>query len=429
MLSQAMVDPAGAVGTLLREAAALRQRGDGEGERKVLDRAIAIVPPRPEAFNARGMRALADRDFPTAATSFARAVALDPGEPALRLNLAAAHRAAGDDAGDRQALQSVLDLDQLHFLAHLRMGELLQRQGLLSEAAPHWSAVVQLAGNATDRPPALIDAEARARAFLEAHNAAFADALSQEFDKAGQVATASRRFQACADTLLGRRRIYTNQCAGVHFPFLPADEFFDRALFPWFAELEAATPAIRAEALAMLAGGGAAIRPYVRLDKGTPDTPWSKLDDSRDWSACFLWEYGQRNAAVCDLCPETAAALARVPQTHLPGKAPSAFFSILKGGAAIPPHTGVTNTRAIIHLPLVVPEGCGFRVGGETRAWREGEAFAFDDTIEHEAWNRSDQVRIVLIFDVWNPHLTQGEQEDLARLFAVTDRGLTAPRA
>ncbi|RZM33583.1 MAG: hypothetical protein EOP67_21615, partial [Sphingomonas sp.] len=60
---------------------------------------------------------------------------------------------------------------------------------------------------------------------------------------------------------------------------------------------------------------------------------------------------------------------------------------------------------------------------------REGEAFAFDDTIEHEAWNRSDQVRIVLIFDVWNPHLTQGEQEDLARLFAVTDRGLTAARA
>ena len=115
--------------------------------------------------------------------------------------------------------------------------------------------------------------------------------------------------------------------------------------------------------------------------------------------------------------------------SQIPGKAPSVFFSILQPGAHIPPHTGVTNTRAIVHLPLVVPEGCEFRVGGETRAWREGEAFAFDDTIEHEAWNRSDARRIVLIFDVWNPHLTAAEQERLTRLFAIADQGLVAPRA
>ena len=79
---------------------------------------------------------------------------------------------------------------------------------------------------------------------------------------------------------------------------------------------------------------------------------------------------------------------------------------MLKAGAHIPPHTGVTNTRAIIHLPLVVPPGCEFRVGGETRAWREVEAFAVDDTIEHEADDRSEKSRLVLIFDVWKPHLS-----------------------
>jgi aspartyl/asparaginyl beta-hydroxylase (cupin superfamily) len=68
-----------------------------------------------------------------------------------------------------------------------------------------------------------------------------------------------------------------------------------------------------------------------------------------------------------------------------------------------------------------VPEGCGFRVGGETRAWREGEAFAFDDTIEHEAWNDSDRLRVVLIFDVWNPHLSAAEQQLLVRFFAAAD--------
>ena len=83
--------------------------------------------------------------------------------------------------------------------------------------------------------------------------------------------------------------------------------------------------------------------------------------------------------------------------------------------------TGVTNTRTIIHLPLIVPPGCAFRVGGETREWREGEAFAFDDTIEHEAWNKSQQDRAVLILDVWNPYLSEHEHEMIRRLFAVAE--------
>jgi aspartyl/asparaginyl beta-hydroxylase (cupin superfamily) len=208
----------------------------------------------------------------------------------------------------------------------------------------------------------------------------------------------------------------------VYYPFLPADEFFERDQFPWLPGLESRTSAIRDEALALLRNEAEAIRPYVRMEAGTPENIWSPLDNSLEWSACFLWEYGEKNDAVCALCPETAAALAAVPQNNVPGRAPSAFFSILRPRARIPPHTGVTNTRAIIHLPLVVPPDCGFRVGGETRAWEEGKAFAFDDTIEHEAWNKSDQIRIVLIFDVWNPHLTPAEQRYLAKFFEIVEK-------
>jgi aspartyl/asparaginyl beta-hydroxylase (cupin superfamily) len=86
------------------------------------------------------------------------------------------------------------------------------------------------------------------------------------------------------------------------------------------------------------------------------------------------------------------------------------MFSILKPGAIIPPHTGVTNIRAVVHLPLVVPSNCGFRVGAESREWREGVAWAFDDTIEHEAWNGSAQPRAILIADAWNPHLCEDER-------------------
>lgn len=407
--------------TLIARAMTARQRGDAAGERTLLDDALALAPDHPQLLNARGMRALADQDLPRALAMFAAAAARDPEQPVLWINQATVHRLLGQDAAEAQALERALSIDRLNFTAQLRMAELHQRCGREAAAAQGWSAVVQMAGGMADRAPMIEDALVRGRAFLARHTADLGEAIDAALGGAP-----SRRMAACVDHMLGRRAIYANRCAGVHVPFLPADEFFDRAHFPWFAALEARVPAIRAEALALLRDGAGAIRPYVRQDAGTPHNIWSGLDNNLDWSACFLWEYGIRNDAVCARCPETAAALAAVPQNDVPGKAPTAFFSILRPHAHIPAHTGVTNSRAIIHLPLVVPADCRFRVGGETRPWREGEAFAFDDTIEHEAWNDSDQPRIVLIFDVWNPHLSPDEQIALKEIFQVTGREMIA---
>jgi aspartate beta-hydroxylase len=413
---------------LLQQAREAGQRGQPAEERRLLDEAVRVAPSDPRALNARGMRALGDRDHDRAAECFAGAVEADPGQPALWLNLATAHRARGDDEAEQRALQSVLDIDQLQLTCQLRMAELFERRGHLSDAAKHWNALVQIGSRMPDPSPGVIDAVGRGQAFLKRHNAIFAEALDSEVPAALTDGAPGRRFRACVDYMLGRRQFYQNECTGVHFPFLPADEYFDRALFPWFEQLEAQTDAIRAEALALIASAEPGqLRPYVQLDPGTPENKWTALDGSRDWSAAFLWEYGVRNDSLCARCPATAAALEAVPQNRVPGKAPSAFFSLLKPHASIPPHTGVSNTRAIVHLPLVVPPGCGFRVGGETRQWEEGRAFAFDDTIEHEAWNNSDELRIILILDVWNPHLTAQEQDWLTKLFAVADRGLIAP--
>jgi aspartate beta-hydroxylase len=416
-----MTDGAQSISELLKEAATARQTGDLATEIAVLDKALQFDPANPHVLNARGMAALNAGDTATARTKFEAAAAIDPGERALWMNVATACRALHDIVGERMALERVLDIDRLDFMGQLRLAELHDRTGNMVDAVLGWTHVVQLAAQIEPRPPIVAEALARGRAILAAHNEQTAAKIDIALSaKIATLGAAGRRFQACVDHGLGRRAIYQNECAGVFYPFLPADEFFDRDQFPWFAELEAKTDAIRAEALALFANGGAAIRPYVRMEKGGPDTIWSGLDGSLDWSACFLWEYGVRNDAVCAICPETAAALERLPQNHIPGKAPSAFFSLLKPGAHIPPHTGVTNTRAIIHLPLVVPEGCRFRVGGETRIWREGEAFAFDDTIQHEAWNDSAEARIVLIFDVWNPHLSVEEQMLLSEYFALT---------
>jgi aspartyl/asparaginyl beta-hydroxylase (cupin superfamily) len=110
-------------------------------------------------------------------------------------------------------------------------------------------------------------------------------------------------------------------------------------------------------------------------------------------------------------CPRAAQALAQAPLCDVAERAPNAFFSVLDARTHISPHTGVTNTRLTVHLPLIVPPDCGFRVGSETREWVVGRAWVFDDTIEHEAWNRSDTPRAILIFDIWNPYLSEAERD------------------
>ena len=378
----------------------------------------------PVALNALGLQSLAAGDAAGAAALFRRAVAADPKSPDLGMNLAKACREANDEAGERTALEGVLALDRTHFMALVRMAELLDRAGAQAAAAEHWMGIATMGAGITDRSPGLEMLLEHARGRVAASSAAYADVLDRGLAglRAQMLPASRRRVDACIDHLLGRRPIYVNQCHGLHVPFLPADEFFPRELFPWLGAIEAETAAIRAEAEALLADPvDAGLTPYVTMPSGTPDNKWSPLNNSRTWSALHLWKDGKRNDAACARAPRTAAAVNSMPLSDLPNRTPTVFFSVLQPGAHLPAHTGVSNVRAIIHLPLIVPPGCAFRVGGETREWVEGEAFAFDDTIEHEAWNRSDRPRAVLIFDVWNPYITEPERELLREYARVSD--------
>ena len=375
--------------------------------------------------NAEGMAALRAGQADRAIAAFTQATAADPAAGPLWRNLAHAHRLAGDAEGERAALDRALAIDRRDFVAQLRLAQLHQRQGEETQALMAWSGAQQLAGQFPALAPEIAAELAAGQDYCEGLRARLAEAA--EAALAADTArdeTEERRVRAFVDQALGRRRVFHNQCAGVFYPFLPEDEYFDRRHFPWFEELEAETPAIQAELRDLLAAPGDLIRPYVRFEDGTPENEWSTLDGSLDWSACFLWEYGEPNHSVLERCPRTAEVLGRLPLARIPGRAPNAFFSVLKPHSKIPPHTGVTNTRAIIHLALEVPPGCGFRVGNETREWVKGRAFAFDDSIEHEAWNDSDQRLAVLIIDSWNPHLSAREQDAILRYFAAADGAL-----
>ena len=372
--------------------------------------------------NRRGMESLRSGDAAAAAEHFNQACRADPAAAELWINLATAYRLLGDDERERSALEQTLAIDRRDLMALIRLAQLHERLAEEGPATNRWSDVLALA-SAIDQPaPELTALLAQARAYVERQRHQLAGLLDAALEPglAGAAERDRRRVRAAADVMLGRRPVYANDCHGLHYPFLPADEFFDRGQFAWFDALEAATGTIRAELQAILAGRDPGLASYVEQPSGVPENKWTPLDRSLDWGALHLWRDGERNEETCARAPQTAALVETLPLCRIPGRAPAVFFSILKAGAHIPPHTGVTNVRAIVHLPLIVPDGCTFRVGGETRAWVEGEAFAFDDTIEHEARNPTDRDRAVLILDTWNPHLSEAERRMICTLYQVT---------
>ena len=412
----------GEIEQALTAARQARREGRRDEAAKLLHALIAAAGEQPTALNMLGLNALAEGDHAGAAAFLRRAIAADPHSPDLWMNLARVLREQGDEAGEREALEGALAIDQRHFMALVRMAEWFERRGEAARAAERWSGVLAMSALLEQRTPALEAMLEHASEQVAHSRAEFAETVETGIAEARERVPAAdrRRFDACIDHVLGRRQIYANQCAGVHFPFLPAEEFFERRHFPWLEEIEAKTDLIRAELEALLTEEDPGILPYVTMEPGTPENKWSPLDGSLDWGALHLWKDGIRNDAACARAPKTAAAVEALPLSDLPGRTPTIFFSLLRPGTHLPAHTGVSNLRTIVHLPLIVPPGCSFRVGGETRLWKVGEAFAFDDTIEHEAWNRSDRLRAVLIFDVWNPYISEPERELLRRLFEVT---------
>jgi aspartyl/asparaginyl beta-hydroxylase (cupin superfamily) len=242
-------------------------------------------------------------------------------------------------------------------------------------------------------------------------------------------AAEKRRLESFIDTTLRVRRRYQQEPMEYYYPGLPAIEFYEREEFPWLPGLESATEAIRRELARILVEDEAGFGPYIHYDDHLPLDQWRELNKSPRWSAFHFYDKGRPIEDRCARAPGTMAAVRRLPQAEVDLRSPTAMFSVLKPKTRIPPHTGVANFRLVVHLPLVLPPRCGFRVGGETREWRMGEAWVFDDTIEHEAWNDSDETRIILICDIWSPRLSPEERAAIRSVIAATDafRGTAAP--
>ena len=323
--------------------------------------------------------------------------------------------AAADAAADR-----ALVLNPRNLRGVLAKADALAAREANREASFYYNAFVRLGGERPSLPPDLAEGLARARAAQARVASGMMALIDAELEQAGYSAGASdRRFTHALDILTGRKQVYLQQPQAFYYPELPNIQFYPREQFPWMDTVEAATDAMTAELNAVLADQ-AAFSPYLKTDPNLPSRPDYPLIDSMDWSSCFLWKDG-RETANAERCPQTMAALENAPLCRVKGRSPQIMFSQLRAGAHIQPHSGFVNTRLTCHLPLIVPPDCEFRVGNETRPWVRGRCWAFDDTIEHEARNGSGQTRVVLIFDIWRPELSEEERLLVATLLETLD--------
>ncbi|HYE45017.1 MAG TPA: aspartyl/asparaginyl beta-hydroxylase domain-containing protein [Caulobacter sp.] len=359
------------------------------------------------------MAALQRRDGRAAMAMLEQARAQAPEDLNILLNIALAQRVGGDLTGAIATLDRVLMVDPYHFMAMLSKGALVEQVGGARQAAPIYEIALKIAPPADRLPPGVAAPMARARQVVDQNADRLAEHLQARVAavKARHGNRSLERFDESLEILAGRRRAYISEPIDFHYPRLPAIPFFDREHFPWFPELEAATDMIRGELEGALAAADADFAPYIDYPAGAPVNQWAELNGSRRWRSLWLWRDGQRQEAACAQCPGTAELLSRLPLADQPEFAPTALFSALEAHTHIPPHTGSTNARLLVHLPLILPGPARFRVGNDIREWRMGEAWAFDDTIEHEAWNDADSLRVILIFDVWNPLLSEAERE------------------
>jgi tetratricopeptide (TPR) repeat protein len=379
--------------TIIGAGIAALRRGDAEEARRLLREAVEMGGPVPPPW------------FP----------------------LAQACRHAGDEAGENEALDKVLEAQPRNVGALIMKGDWYGRAGDKRAASSFYRAALHAAAAAAPPSPLLANELRRAEAAAQALEREFEAHIAQRLTAGGAgELVGGERVRAAIDIMLGRKQIYLQQPTSFYFPGLPQIEFYERADFPWLGPIEAAIPDMRAELEALLEMEDA-FNPYVEADPNRPPATNRLLGDPR-WSAFYLWKGGDAVSEAAERCPATMAALREAPMPLIRGRSPMALYSLLRPGADIAPHNGLLNTRLICHIPLVVPPDCRLRVGNQVRTWEEGKALIFDDSIEHEAWNRSNRTRVILLFEIWRPEIAEKERRALTAMFeAITDYGGLPP--
>jgi hypothetical protein len=335
------------------------------------------------------------------------------------LRLATVRRSMGDLPGAAQAAAAAVELSPRNFLMALLLGSLRETSGAYHAAERAYRVACAYAPRKTSVQPAMTKQLERARRRVDAAESWRKHLLEWQADGVFQALTPDeeRRLRHFRGNVLENLDAGPTAPPVFLLPGIRSRRYFDPAAFPGVAELEARSAAIREEFLALAEGASA------RVTSRLTGLHAAESDAGRtgNWSMIPLIRNGSVVDEFAARCPETMRLAQGLELPQLGLISPSLYFSVLEPNSRIAPHIGITNARAILHLPLIVPADCGLRVGGETRRWEVGKALVFDDMTLHEAWNESDRIRVVLIADLWRPELSPLERRGVADLMTCPD--------
>lgn len=386
------------------------------------NKVLVLDPKHPQALYSLGVHAFKRGQLAEALKALQAAHAVAPQDPVVLLSISVVLREQDDGDGELKAIEAALAADPYFLAGLLAKASHLERHGRPRAATAVYRNALKVAPQEPHWPALLRSQLLHGRAQVQRIGIELAAFLAERIGTrlSAMTPAEAQRWREAGAILSGQSQSYPSVCSRLQVPRLPAIPFFERDTFDWVEALEARTDAITAELKAAMAQDRDEFTPYIAYQPGTPVNQWQELNHSRRWSSYFLWRNSQPVTEHLQCCPQTAQALAAVDMADIGGLCPNAMFSALAPHTRIPPHHGETNARVIVHLPLVVPEHCLYRVGFEQRRWKVGEVLIFDDSIEHEARNDSDELRVVLIFDVWNPLLSPGERDMVRTLSAAT---------
>ena len=402
------------------------RRGDQAVAEQAYEHLLETLPNDLEALQQLASINLGRGDVNRAIELLAIAHRAHPQDPFTLHQLGSARMTNGDTQQAVADLRRGLELKPEMFLARLRLGILLDQLGETHEALIATFNALNTA-QAKGRwlsddttAPELRDVVKRAMQYvLEGQTSLFNGVLEPLRQRYG--ASELVRVEQCLAIYLGAQKATLpdsrQQPKFLYFPGVPSQPYYPRERFPWLAELEANATMIREELRVVLS------QPQDLESFLQTDSPQDAADLLRSsgvqqpaWDAYFFHRHGERYEEHAARCPQTAALLDALPLARVREHSPETLYSVLRPGTHILPHRGVTNTRLVTHLPLIVPPDCALRVGGVVHEWKEGRCVTFDDTYLHEAWNNSSETRVVLIVDSWNPDLSEAEQAAVADL-------------
>lgn len=412
------------VETLVARARALGNAGHADASAAVYSLLLEIQPRCVEALRAVAQQALRQGSVVEAVSLLERALELEQGDPKLHYELHVALQRLMQTPDAHATLGLIVSRQPYGYSSDLIRARLLESRG---ETRPAVLGYLRAIRGAQSRgfwlgkdttPPWLLDMVTHAMTVAQRGRLdLFHEWLAVMHQAHGR--DSMTRVADCMATYLGHPAgppaDPRQRPSFLYFPGLPSTPFFERSQLPFASMLEAQAPVIRSEMLEAIADP-TKVGPF----HGSLTQQQRELLTRGAWDAQFFFKDGERIASTHEACPATSAALAALPLDHVPGHGPEVCFSIMRSGAHILPHSGVTNTRSVVHLGLVVPPGCALslRAVGQVE-WQEGACLAFDDTYEHEAWNRSDRTRVILLCDIWNPNLSQAECSAVASLICM----------